>query len=790
MKGTTALLTKVILLPVTLCVVGLPLAAAAAEATVEEIVVTARKRAETVQDVPLSIQALTDEEIERSNIGDLADVAAFAPGVTLFENVDRGYSQVFIRGMSNTPPVGDTTRELASIFIDGVYYTGGASGINTDNVERVEVIKGPQSALLGRSTFSGAINFITKTPAEELAGKVSATLATDEEYEISGFVEGGLIADTLSGRLSGRYREFDGQYTNSLDGQPLGEEEDQSVTGQLYFTPNDWLTAKLTATYLSQDDGPPATTLTGKQPTHNFTSPSGRTFVNGKVPFVGPLAQNAFPSSSSDILTFIPGTGLVPFDGTPGSGRLDFRRNGLERDYWFTSLDLNADLGNGYVLSYLTGWSDEETVRLFDFELSAEENFFGWRRTDSDSNSHELRITSPDEARFRWLAGLYYLDQDLYERDPGGIFGPGVFGVLGLQPGQVAVQPGPRVIVDRDIQNTAVFGALAYDLTDKWTLSFEGRYQKDDIEDTVDRSTGEKISGDTTSFLPRFIAEYQWSDNVMLYGVAAKGIRPTTINSQFAGLTDAQKDIIRAEFPELEIQTLAPEEEIWSFELGAKTTLLEGRMIFNINAYYADWTDSQDLRSLLTDITGDGLPDSTLVTVSGSDIDVYGIELDTSVVFTDNWTGGLVAAWNKAELTDPSQDATNTRFFLNQTPGSADLAQTPEFSGSLNTQYTAGLANTSWDWFARGEAIYVGTRYASTLNLAETGDSLDINVRFGLENERYSAVLFVENLFDDDTFESLRLNADCATSNVCALSAYEAVLPKQRQVGLTLQARF
>lgn len=780
-------------LALSLCVAVLPAVVAAETPVPDEIVVTARKRAESVQDVPLSIQALSADQLEQANIVDLGSLAEFAPGVSLFENVDRGYGQVFIRGMQNTPPVGDTTRELASVFIDGIYYTGGVSGINTDNIERVEVIKGPQSALLGRSTFSGAINFITRTPGQEPGGAVSAMVGSDDEYRLSGFVEGPLYKDVLAGRLSGRYRTYGGQYTNSLNGADLGDEEDQSVTGQLYLNPVPWLRAKLTGTYQQQDDGPSAATLTGKAPTHNFTSPSGTTFYKGEVPLVGPIAQNVFPSNDN-LFGISPPATVVPFDDTPDSGRLNFRQNGLERDFSFISLDLNADLGDsGYVLSYLGGFSDEEVARLQDFELSAEENYFLSRRTDSDSSSHELRITSPSENRFRWLAGLYYLNQELYERDPGGIFGPGTFAggpPFNIQPGQAIVFPGPRVIVDREIDNTAIFGSIAYDVTDRLTVSFEGRYQEDDLEDTLNRTTGETLSGDTSSFLPRLIVEYQLSDDVMLYGVAAQGLRPTTINSQYAARTDEEKAIIAAEYPELDLQLLAPEEEIWSYEIGAKTTALDNRLIVNLNAYYSDWTDRQDLRSLLADLNGDGAPESTLVTVSGTDVDVYGLELETSLAITDSWYASLVAAWNQSELKDGAGDATLVRFFLDQAPDGNRLPQVPEFSATLITEYRTGLGSSGLDWFVRGEGIYVGSRYASTLNLGETGDSTDVNLRFGLENERYSAVIFIENAFDDDTFESLRANADCATSQACSTQAYEAVLARQRSYGLSLQYRF
>lgn len=534
--------------------------AAAAQAVADagaanEIVVTARKRSESIQDVPLSIQAFSSEKLAASNIGDLSDLAAYAPGLTLFENVDRGYGQVFIRGMQNVPPVGDTSRELASVFIDGIYFTGGVSAINTDNVERVEVIKGPQSALFGRSTFSGAVNFISKTPGNTLGASVRATAKTDDEYEVSANIEGPIVKDILAARVSGRFRDFGGQYTNSFNGAPLGKERDFSVSGQLYFTPGDRVTAKLTGSYLTQNDGPPASALVGRKPTHNFTSPSGVTLFNGKVPFPTVIAQNTIPTDPALIKAF---PGFAQFDTTAGADRFSFRQTGLRRNFLFTSLDVNIDIADGYTLSYLGGYSDENANRTQDFELSATNNYFLSRRTDSRSFSNEVRLASPDTARFRWLVGAYYLHQTLFERDPGAIFGSdiGFFGPLA--PGTILIGAGPRVIVDRKIDNYAVFGSLAFDLTDKFTVSAEGRYQKDDIEDTLSRATGNTLSGSTKSFLPRFIAQYKASDDVLLYASAAKGLRPTTINSQFAALTPAQQGILRATYPEAKIDILAP----------------------------------------------------------------------------------------------------------------------------------------------------------------------------------------------------------------------------------------
>lgn len=763
---------------------------AASETAGSEIIVTARKREESLQNVPISVQAFTSDALEASNITNLESLAAFAPGVQLFQNVDRGYGQVFIRGLQNTPPVGDTTRELASIFIDGIYFTGGVATINTDNIERVEVVRGPQSALFGRSTFSGAINFITKTPGNEFGAQINATAATFDDYSLSAAFDLPLITDKLAARVSGRFRDAGGQYENGLDGSALGEQQDLSLTGQLYITPSERLSAKITVSYTEQRDGAAAATLVGRKPTHNFTMPNGNTTFRGELrPTGAPPIQNVFPADPNKLFVFPPFPAPVLFDSRPGSDRIGLRRNGLDRSFFFTSLLLDYEVADGYTLSYNGGYSNEVAERLWDFELSPENNYFGNRRTNSESHSHELKLASPADARFTWLIGAAYFNQKLFERDAGGIFGWQAFPFLAGFPDSIFIGAGPRTNVDRTIDNYAVFGSLGYQFTDQFSVSLEGRWQRDELTDTVSRATGASISAATNAFLPRAILEYQASPDLLLYASAAKGLRPTTINSQFAGRTDAQKARLLAEFPELDIAILAPPETIWSYEVGLKSTLMDGRMTFNANAYYSDWSNSQDLRSLLADIDGNGVPVGTLVTLSGPDIEAYGLELDTAIRASDAVTLGGSFAWNHTKLTGDTQEANQARFLLQTRPNGERLAQVPEFSGSAFAQYD-GAISEKVGWFLRAEGIYVGSRYASSLNLTETGDSFDVNLRLGFELENYTATFFVTNLFQDETFESLRGNADCATTSACFERAFEAVLPNKRQFGVNLRAKF
>jgi iron complex outermembrane recepter protein len=755
-----------------------------------EIVVTARKREESLQNVPISVQAFTSEALQASNILNLEGIAAFAPGVQLFQNVDRGYGQVFIRGLGNTPPVGDTTRELASIFIDGIYFTGGVTAITTDNIERVEVIRGPQSALFGRSTFSGAINFITKTPGNELSANFNATAATFDDYMVAGSINVPIVTDKLAARLSGRFRDFGGQYTNALDGQALGEQQDLTLSGQLYFTPNETLSAKLSGNFVQQRDGAAAAMLVGRKPTHNFTLPNGETIFRGTLRPTGEQpSQNSFPSDPAKIFAFPPIPISVPFDSTPGSDRLGLRRNGLERDFFFASLAVDQEIGDSLTLSYLGGYSNEDAERLNDFELSPEDNYYGSRRTDSRSTSHELRLANGNDSRLRFTAGVSYFNQTLFERDPGLIGGAGLFGRFGLAPGSVAVAAGPRVIVDRRIDNYAAFGSLGYTISDQISVSVEGRWQRDELTDTLNRSTGQRISAATNAFLPRAILEWRANPDVLVYTSVAKGLRPTTINSQFAARTDAQKARIQAAFPELEIDILAPPESIWSYELGFKSTLFDGRMTFNANAYYSYWKDSQDLRSLLADIDGNGLVVGTLVTVNGPDIQAYGLELDTNFRVSPAFSVGGNFAWNHTALQGNQSEAGQLRFLRQARPNGERLPQVPEFSGTAYGQYDGSLGKSA-SWFARAEGIFVGSRFADTLNLTDTGASFDLNLRLGIQTERYGVTFFVTNLFQDSTFESLRSNADCATSTACAARAFEVMLPNRRQFGITLRANF
>ena len=228
-----------------LAAAALVLAAGTAVAQeLEEIVVTARKVEENLQEVPVAVTAFTAEQIEEAGLNDLFDISLATPGFS-FERLSRygtplgGASRPVIRGMSNI--LGGAN---ASIFVDGLQYSDSILSFPMDTVERVEVIKGPQAALFGRATFAGAINLITKRGSDEFENKVSARLGDYRDYEASFLSRGPLLEGQLFYTAFGRVYDFGGFYRNSLDDQRIGDEKSVNFDGSLEFRPNETFSAR------------------------------------------------------------------------------------------------------------------------------------------------------------------------------------------------------------------------------------------------------------------------------------------------------------------------------------------------------------------------------------------------------------------------------------------------------------------------------------------------------------------------------------------------------------------
>ena len=431
----------------------------------EEIVVTARRTEESLQEVPISISAFTAADIEEAGLRSVEDLALQTPGFSFRSAFGRTGDRPVIRGQSNIQ--GEPN---ASFFIDGVFVSGSISGYDLDNLERVEVIRGPQSALYGRRTFSGAINYITARPTDELSGRFSGTVGDNGLWDTAGSISGPIIGDTLLFQANARYYERDGYYTNTVTNRKdVGGQETRSVGGTLYWLPTENFEAMLRFNWTRNDDEHFPITLYG--------SGNNNCFLPQQIGVSGPPFTGT-PIYSTRQRGYFCGVFGEP---TPLSLSTDGFADGgvdagLKREAFRYSLVLDWDLG-GYQLTSVSAFNESSLYSGVDQDYSAIRGARGAFETVSFEKgardySQELRILSPRDERLRWLGGVYYFKDESGDRFSGDLSGTVASGAPVSLTAQATAD---------EVENQSVFGMVEFDVTDRFTLTAEARYARDKI---------------------------------------------------------------------------------------------------------------------------------------------------------------------------------------------------------------------------------------------------------------------------------------------------------------------
>ena len=751
----------------------------------QEIVVTARKREESIQEAPLTIQAFSEEQIEQRGAETLADLTKFAPGLTFNSGSSRAASDFSIRGMTQISPVGDNRKDLVTVFIDGVPYVGNPSTIGTEDLARVEVIKGPQSALFGRATFGGAISLVTARPGNELKGRVSATAASYGDYRLLGSVEGPIIEDKLAARVLVEGSTFDGFYRNAFGGR-LGESDRRFGVATLSFTPTDDISIRLRYSNRHDEDGPAATTLIARYTEHNCGPfpgflpraltglPAGMTLAQSRRAYCGELRA---PSGAVGINTTLPAASIPLLPLT--EHRLDF-------DHELASLGADWSFGGGYTLTAIASTQEQNIEGLRDFELAPEDRYQAYLTNDQTQDSYELRLTSPAEQRLSWMVGVARLDTTF---DTIGAFINGaLFGAGAGGPAAASLLP-----LRSASETESVFASVGFEFTDRFSASVEARRQKDVQTSGVGLPT--EFDVETTATLPRVLARFALTDETNLFANYAKGNQPTQGYATYFQLTPAQQVVASANG----VNASAPEAEVENYELGIKHRSADGRWYLNASVYYLEWVGRQGVRTIQVDLNGDGqitnLPapsgeNFNVVPFAAGDSNTRGIEVDGALKLSEHWTFGGTAAYADTEITKALNETVPLRFLGITDAKGFDFPLVPKFSGSLYGQYD-GVAGEGRDWFVRTDLTYIGKRYDSIANFAYVPYQLRANLRAGLRTDKWELNAFVNNLFDDDTLEASRYQSDSAADPFFfQLASSEAVLPNKRQFGVTATFRF
>ena len=702
----------------------------------EEIVVTARKREENLQDVPLSVSAFSEAFIAESGANDITDVAKFTPNLSFRRSFGRAFDRPAIRGQG--PILGAQT---VGLFIDGIFIAGTLSSTPLDNIERIEVVKGPQSAMFGRATLAGAINYVTKKPGNEWEGKFLGTIAEHDEYEARAFISGPIIEDQLAFNLGIRHFQYGGEWDNfGPGGGTVGQEETDSVYATLYWTPTENFDATFKINWFEDDDGHPANDIAIDSPDLNCFLNAFRGYYCGEIPNRGNLDLEL----------------TAPVD------------YGIERETIRTSLELNWDV-NDYTLTSMTAYAKEDEDWIFDFGWETNEFFF-WNGLTSTINeeleykSQEFRIASPADRPFRWLAGAYFYDEESVD---------------------------PTDLSRAEIENQAVFGQIEYDFNDRWTGSVELRWAEDEITDV----TGQSLSQTFDSVNPRASITWRQTDDATIYASISKGTKPGDFNAAILG-----NNVPLAEQQRLANLIPVEEEEAVNFEIGTKRSYADGRVNLTLAAFLIDWSEQQ-LTSSEAFTDTNGLGDTLAIIRNIGETDVIGFEFGLLAQLTEglemNLTWGLTDAeikfncdseWGAFQGPDPVA-CDQARF-----PGAANMPgnqtpNTPRNSISLTLDYRTQLTG-GMDFFVRTDGTYESTRYAQVFNLAETGDSAIVNFRTGLKGEQWTATLWVKNLNNETSPDSLIRFIDFDTLFFGIRRAFQMYYPRGRQFGVSFEYNF
>ncbi len=779
------------------------MAVMAQDLALEEIVVTARKRDESIQDIPLSVVAFSSEQLREQQITDVEDMLQFVPGVHMSNHTgNRNNPAIRIRAID--PPSSVRSSQTSSAFVDGVYLPGTSQWLSMNDIERVEVVKGPQSAFLGRATFGGAINFISRTPGNDFNGDINLILGDSGRADLWVSAEGPLVADRLFVRASGRFYTYDGAWKNEHPtGGDLGAQQTNAGSITLYATPTEDLSIKLRHVQTVDDDGLAVQFLVKGE--NNNCGPFTTNGVTGTATYYcGTLTRDLISNG-------------ISIDTSPVEDMTYKDDMGLDRTTRLTSLNIDWDIGD-YTLSSVTGQYSEDTEEMRELLTDEILVYLKWK---DESWSQELRLTSPQDKRLRWMVGAYYLDLTYAKDGASGFPCPGVgpycrnfvTGEAYGRGGRGAFGVNPTVA--ENVENQALFGSVSYDITEQLTVSLELRYEEETLSNassviqeampldpndpigTAQPFGGAEVelAADFEAELPRLIVDYKLTDNTLLYGSYSKGNNPGGFNPE---VIQMEPTVAFPAFNASEgIGYEVLQAELDSLEFGGKHTFAGGRGYLNGAVYIMEW-GNQRFRGFTqsVDSNGDG------VFIEGSDrlggqidynsngsTDIWGYELMGSWAFNENWIGTASYNYNKSDI-QVYQDGVNRRVYGSADASGLEVPRSPKHAATLALDFNMP-AEDFWtgdgEWFARWDAWYQSETWTWVVNLAQTDAAVLHNLRGGWRNDRYSVTAWVENVTDDDSvLSSQRTTGSFRTRTL----GYQLTLPEPRTYGLTLAASF
>ena len=804
-----ALLLSAATLTVPLSVDAQQTATAGDNGGLEEVIVTARKRSESIMEVPISVQSFSAADIAEAGIHDLQglkDVAGFTFQQTASTAAaGRTEGSIIFRGLQST--YGDVRENSGSLFVDGIFISGGQASIGTVDVDRVEVLKGPQNAYFGRNTFGGAVNFVTKAPSDEFESQVSASGTDRSSTDDVLTLEGPIVKGLLDARISLNNHIKGAEYTAS-DGGALGAEQTRGLDGSLNFTPATGSSVRLNAHYQQDDDSSAAIGYLPGEASYGNTC-AGHTFNVQNAQGVSlslPLSQQYFcgsiPTLSQingiggvrvpDANSALP-PGFLPIalnnslnnvfqDKVPG---LD--HTGMRRDLLRLSLLSSYALPYDATATFNVGYNSSFTNYIWDVDRSATFSFLSSEPTISEDVTVDARIATSQALPLRGLLGVSYFG-DMLQYQQNSLDGPLPGPVVGL--GNLSYTGGPT---NERSYVPAVYGSVDYDIFSSLTASAEARFQSDKNTDYL-TTKGEppSVSAKNNTVMPRFIVRYMPLAGTMVYVSYTEGVQPTLLNSGYLSLTPTQQAYVGG----FGAGAFTQQPKLESFEVGIKQSLFDNRVDYSLDLYHGLWQHQQTS----TAVFGGPLPPTGTFLNLSNEATVKGFEFSTRALITSNWSASLNVNYVHA-IWDSYQDFTLAGF-IQQPAGTTaanefyffkgnELSRVPAWTGSFSTTYTDHLT-AGWDWYARADVNYTGSMWESDINIVKTDPYARVNALLGIRKEQYSIELFAKNLFNDQHWDFAERVPNLITPNSYSFTNEGLVVqaPDKQEIGARVRIKF
>lgn len=756
-----------------------PAPASTATTAPEDIIVTARKTAERLQDVPVAITAFSAEELKAAKIERLADIAKLTPGLN--------YTPLF--GAQNQLPIirgaAQTFGQLnVGVFLDGIYLSGKAGvDLELNDLERVEVVKGPQSALYGRNTFAGAINYVTKRPSATLTGNAEFTGGNN------GLVKGiasisGPLSDTLRFRVGGFFRRFDGFYRSAIDNGKVDFAQNYGAIGTLEWKPDEAFTATVRFSYSKEDNGQPPSSIIrtnagpGTPAGGSASQPRNLLYV-GEVPaipengvFVNTRSSPGLPGGSyGDREESIRGSADLEYDFGPVTLTSITAYAKRNAEYTFDGDNTICDRAGG-CQTFGSPFVPNIPVGSSAFSLSSNDGYFR-------DISQEVRLSSSGKQKIDWLVGFYYYDNINVGVDrglsPSTTTGPSAYSAWNSNYSY------PRIRLTT--KSYSGFGSASWHATDKLTLTGELRYESETqtfnqcptfyanpsatppagtvncgaVPSPITTSATTPFTGSVTVFpspastaaatafnatrqtfsfvTPRGIASYKVNPDALVYASYARGAKTGGFNT---GLNVFPSQ--RAYRPEVSN----------NYEIGLKSQLFDRKLLFNVAGYYIDWNRQQ--AACQNPVSAGGSSTNRTYTCNVAASSIYGVEVETSYRFNDLFSVVGNYAWTHARYDRFVDDSLAQNLALAGLPAinfnGKSLPYVPDHKFLISPRVdvpTGGDIKLQ----ARADFVYQSRTYLRADNLQNFGDRATVDFRVTATNGAWRLQFYVDNAFDD-----------------------------------------